>query len=325
MGALADATRRFWLPGLNAISQPLDSGLTLWILRERFAVRKPPAGADYFLEASNRNEALSGFAYDCSRLGLAAIESAIAPARIDVIPRSVAWLLVSYYYAGFFAAHAILRMLGVSVSYLQSEHATVVRRVATNWSAAPMNISRGYHRFELGPGDELACRSLQGVGGSGGAHEALWIAFSEKVDAITAALLGAPGGDQAVGAKLLLLSGALKQGGRSNGNWPSMIRNAIQYRQEYDAWYPHKNARKSDRDFIYGQRNAWKADPMSMVLGSNDELLGLMQVSVFLLGWCLEMMKDMSSRCSTGQSFLMRGPLRLLNLYATSTAARETA
>ena len=40
---------------------------------------------------------------------------------IDILPRSDAWNVVTFYYFGYFAAHAFLRMLGTPVLYLRKE------------------------------------------------------------------------------------------------------------------------------------------------------------------------------------------------------------
>src|SRR5207249_1610921 len=107
--------------------------------------------ADRFtLSVADDRALLSAFAFDCNRMALAAFESMTCILRVEALPRTTAWLLLKAYYAGFFAAHAILRILGLSCSYLEGEIPTAIGTVIDAYSMTNgLRINGGGYRCEF--------------------------------------------------------------------------------------------------------------------------------------------------------------------------------
>ena len=106
--------RPYWLPGLNEVNKCVLMGLGGWITEKEFQIYQQLENEKVILSISRPDSLKSAFAADCNRMSSAAFESIENITPSENLPRSVAWLIIRSYYSAFFAAHAILRMVGIS-------------------------------------------------------------------------------------------------------------------------------------------------------------------------------------------------------------------
>lgn len=309
MAQITEAIRPYWVPGLNEVAGRVDEGFTLWVIKQKFQVYDPPVGKRYTLTVADRDSVLRALAHDCSRLGSAAFESIALQSRHPEHPKAVSWLLIGCYYAAFFSAHTILRMLGHSVSHLESSHVHAIKQVSTIYGI-PLELATGYHRCSVGSTLDISCQEL---GGKSGSHESVWLVFYGMLDEMIRLVVraGLPL-SLMVGGKLIELRKVLSAGGCNGGNWLSYMRNLVNYRQEKGAWFPYRGQKRGIADKLFQVRQMWLSDPMSIDVSSGTEFEIFMGASVFLVAWCREMLVDMASRCPGGRSFLEFGPLHFL-------------
>ena len=92
-----------------------------------------------------------GYAFDCSRLATAAFESILDASKCSYSKRASSWLVVRTYYASFYAAGAIARMLGISFTWLQKQETERILREASMLSCdtGVGKIDEGYYICEF--------------------------------------------------------------------------------------------------------------------------------------------------------------------------------
>jgi hypothetical protein len=102
--------------------------------------------------------------------------------------------------------------------------------------------------------------------------------------------------------------------GKANGSWPSTIRNAVNYRQDYGIWYPYNRAER-DCVALTTRMSRWVPDdPNGFVIGtSTDELVNFADVCNVIVQLLTASLRDISKRSSvTGRSFVDRQPFKFL-------------
>src|SRR5262249_2362372 len=153
---------------------------------------------------------------------------------------STAWIVIRSYYAAFFAAHSILRMLGLTISQLEAGHLRSIEHVALLYGASIVRqMEPGSYQCVYDP----AARTLLCTRVRLRPHDALWRLFYDTLGKLTAAVLSrskASASGQLVVAKLDELQGCLRGGKATTvGNWLAQIRNRANYRQEFGIWFPY--------------------------------------------------------------------------------------
>ena len=176
----------------------------------------------------------------------------------------VPWALIRAYYSAYYATHAFLRMQGETLTYLNNENIGTVRRLITATGGSLEGLHAGQYQFTLNAAKSGFAASRVTTA-DGGAHEALWRALDRTLDqgaaeALESGLLTKNEGQQ-VFAKLEEVRRVLCAQGCNGGNWLSAVRNAIQYRHDYNTW-PPSNLRKRERIVLASIIENWKTDPM---------------------------------------------------------------
>jgi hypothetical protein len=318
MSLAAEAIRPFWARGINEISGHLTKGLAGWICDEQFLVYHPLTQTSAILSLTENEPLLSAIAYDCSRMALASLESIFTVKKSDVLPKSSAWTMLQTYYSAFFAAHAILRMLGLSCSQFAASEASSISRVAHLFGQANgISISSGFYvcRFE-GRSKKITCEKT-GITG-GGVHEVFWRIFRDEMKSVSERILTSSSRNalhQVVSIKLDELCDNLSYAHCSNGSWLSFIRNEVNYRHRYGCWFPYKDFSKENYS-LHGIIESSLIDPMSINLRhpKGNDLSQFKMTCAFIISLCQTLASDMASRCTTGKSFHNYGVLTLSNL-----------
>jgi hypothetical protein len=185
--------------------------------------------------------------HDALRLANAAFESARAVNAHPKEPKSYAWQFIAYYYAGYFAANALMRLCGYGCTNLSTLECSTINQQALLYGVGGISDNT-----KLAPGLYYTCASQSGsplwtlsaVGGKGGVHIQFWIGFVRFLKAfnlfINASALPKTDRDAAVRELDELVAG-LQHSGTQNGAWLSEVRNAMNYRLEYGAWFPYQD------------------------------------------------------------------------------------
>jgi hypothetical protein len=185
--------------------------------------------------------------HDALRLSNAAFESARAVNAHPQEPKSYAWQFIAYYYSGYFAANALMRLCGYGCTNLSALECGTINQQALLYGVGGISEST-----KLAPGVYYTCASQSGsplwtlsaVGGKGGVHIQFWIGFvrflKELNQFIKASALPQADRDAAVRELDELVAG-LQHSGTQNGAWLSEVRNAMNYRLEYGAWFPYED------------------------------------------------------------------------------------
>lgn len=325
MSIATDVIRQFWMPGLNNVSGNPPKGLGGWFCDEEYHVYDPLEQDRFVLTIPKDSELLSAFAFDCNRMAIASFESMIGIAKIQKFPKSMAWLVIKYYYSAFFAAHAILRMLGISCSQLQKDQTISINRIADLYSQTNnKTVSQGFYKCEYDSYQKkLSCEKINS---RGGVHETFWKVFYQRIGSLNNDILTkgrSPSQDQPVSTKLLELCDNLSYRNNHNGAWLSFIRNEVNYRHQLGSWFPYKDHQRYYFDLHDASKN-WLQDPMKIVLfpQKDKKLMAFVETCNFITGLCRVLVEDMSQRCSRGRSFHTNGSVAFLRHFNQSQKAR---
>jgi hypothetical protein len=314
MAQFADLLRRLWLPGLAEVeAQKSLTDVRGWIAARNFQVYQPvryPA----VLTFSDRRPVCEAFAGEIVRMSMASCESVASIAPVSRLPRTRAWAVVQWYYAAFYAAHALLRMFGVGLVQIERGHVTEIRRIADVFGQ-PCNIEGGFHSVRV----VNSTLVLTKMSGNGGSHEFLWHVFDDFLAGASSELLAARGASsdvQALALRLDDLRAILNLPPATSGSWLSYVRNRVNYRHELGVWYPYGEdtaERSAILDAAVGATPHADDVPLS-VGGQAPALQSFLSACRFIVALCEDSAAEMSYRSLARRSFHQHGLLRLRNL-----------
>lgn len=322
MSVVADQLRPFWLSQINEVSGKLEFGLAEWMRTGTYQITTPLQSNAFVLDIPYGDMSFQrAIAYDLARMGMAAFESIGDIQLHPTMPKSMGWMIIKTYYSAFFAAHALLRSFGVSLTQLETAQINHIQQIASVYSAANgQQLSTGFYLCIFDPASrKLICTH---EGKKGGSHEILWKYFVKTMVDLSDKILtinGASTNQQQAAAKLTELCDCLKHNGNNAGNWLSFVRNQTNYKHELGAWYPYK-ARANYYLNLPSMKDEWKKTPedISIWNGAGRDLqrfIGACNVILALLKFTAH---DMSNRCSTGRSFQMNTIQAVLNFLENS-------
>jgi hypothetical protein len=327
MSIIAGSLRAFWAPGLNAITGNVTKGVSAWILDEDYQIYTPLQANYFILSFPTPDHFLNALAADVNRFAAAAIETACQEPKNEKLPRSIAWLVIKSYYAAFFAAHAISRMLGIVHSQFDKTQANSVNRIASAFGMSNgQTIGAGYYSCTYShSARHLECMSVNAR--LGGVHEMFWNSFQSIIrklsnDAINSGT-GRVADNQLVSSRLSDLAENLAYKSSPNGNWLSNMRNLVNYRHRFGTWYPYSGQPKYFST-LSNRSHLWLSDPMSIDLANHGDkdLSRFLATCSFLVATCRSLVWEMGNRCPEGKSFHSYGSIMLLNLITKSTSRR---
>ena len=321
MSAISDAIRPFWLPRIQTVTGRPIKGLHGFLLDRQYQIYTAPTAGRVELSCADLNPLLKAFAFDITRFASAAIES-IADVRPDsVFPKSTAWLMIRTYYAAFFSAHALSRMLGVSYTRFEGNHTASIYKVADLFLSSPAmvipRLNSGQYRCEVDYANNIVRCELLTSNASGGYHEVFWTSFVKLLKQLSNNLLsattGTPEANLRASEALDALTNILETSGEP-GSWLSKVRNAINYQQALGCWFPYSDP-KEKVGHTFARAEKWQLDLDKFNLsGNGDELEQFHSASLYLIALCREIALDMSERAPRGKSFHSVGILALLRM-----------
>lgn len=320
MAIVTDQLRPFWLSGLNEISGKLEFGLAEWIRRGTYQITTPlkPGEVVIDIPAGDLNFQRA-IAYDLARMSMAAFESIGDIHQHPSMPKSLGWTIIKTYYSAFFAAHALLRTFGVSLTQLESVQIGNVQKIATAYGMDNgQTLSAGFYICSFDP----VMRKLKCTheGKNGGSHEIMWKRFVETLLTFSNEILSSSGltlNQQNAAAKISELCNCLKHNGSNAGTWLSIIRNQTNYKHELGAWFPYES-----RAHYYEQlplmQDEWKKEPEDIAIwaGTGRDLQRFIGACNLILSLLKSTAFDMSKRCTNGKSFHVTTTQAVLHLMA---------
>lgn len=150
-----------------------------------------------------------------------------------------AWRLLELYYAGYFAAHSIMRSQGAGVSFVSQSEAKRVNELAQIYEISTTTVDPGTWAFSFSVDGANTNLSLFTTVNGSGAHDTFWRQFCQflKDRASLAVREGMPDSDQFSVAAVELIDSILTNG-IGSASWLAARRNAINYRHELGVWFP---------------------------------------------------------------------------------------
>ena len=319
MSLLTTSTRPFWLPTLNLVTGRAEKGLSGWLSDSEFQVYSKIQAELFVTNCVIPDSLVCAFAADVNRCAMAAFETTLQIQPTQNFPKSLGWLAIKSYYAAFFAAHSLLRMLGTAFVQIDKHTAGTITRIADLYGMSNgVSIGAGYYKcFYDAQTNDLKFEKVSTAGG--GVHEVFWSVVHSRVRKLSTDVLGSKVGlakdNQLVAAKLIELADNLTYSSFSRGNWLSHVRNIVNYNHRLAMWYPY-SGQPTYAKTLFKSRWTWLQDPMNLNLSSHgdQDLLRFQQTCNFVIGMCRETALDMSERCPSGKSFLLFGSVAFLNL-----------
>ncbi|MFC7554059.1 hypothetical protein ACFQU7_20415 [Pseudoroseomonas wenyumeiae] len=259
---------------------------------------------------------LNAVASDSARFASAAFQT-IRRASIDVGDKErISWGIIQSYYASFYAAHAVSRVLGLSCSYFDRSHVQRIRNLGVALGRNPaFRVKSGAYLCGVHSNSTvIKSKNLQDV--AGGSHEVFWNLFSDILDNLSVKMLD---GNlsiierQAVYAKLQSLRQVLQSRNAPLSSWLSVVRNDVQYRHKHKIWLP-ENIRAQERDRVSRILEQWKRDPMDVDIGFHlgGDLQEFSAAVAFIIAVCKAIFLRIAERSPRpAQSFAKLGPLAL--------------
>jgi hypothetical protein len=256
---------------------------------------------------------------DAIRLASAAFESARAVGVCKFDSRSYAWQFIAYYYSGYFAANALMRLCGYACTNLSALDCAEI-----NQNALLCGVGGIDDKSKLAPGVFYSTTSrnptdvwnLSAVSSKGGVHIQFWTGFLKFLLDLEGfiKLSSSPKSDRdAAVVELRMLIDGLKHSSTSSGAWLSEVRNAMNYRLEFGAWFPYVDA---DTDGNALKKIFSSAIDGSVALPQTGQTLPApvraSRISAFMLSWLrISLLTLASASSGNKRKIISEGPLKI--------------
>ncbi|WP_162820204.1 hypothetical protein [Microvirga calopogonii] len=315
MSKTQDVLRPYWLKGINEISSPTAQSLKGWLSAQQYVVQTIDPGSGRIEIFTGDPAAVSrSFAHDIDRFSSAVLETVIGIVNVSELPGSYAWSLIRCYYAAFYAAHAIGRIFGESVSRIDIKQVQALQAAATSSGIVDgvSTISDILYKFRFDPDSQILIGERLSKDGP---HVETWKHFEKMLADIQNRILQSPTGitsdKQQVVALLQIIRDILTTNTAKRANWLSTVRNDINYRHEYGAWYPHgKGKHWGEIDTLF---RGMLADPLTLQdAPERKDINRFAKGCVLLIAVLVDVLKDISARHPANASFLKQKANRVL-------------
>lgn len=315
--AIERMLRQFWLPGITSITGKQQRGLQAFLLDDRYRVFNFPSPNVFEVTPLDTVELKSAICHDLSRMACAAFESIHAMEPPGGLDKSSGWGIIRSYYAAFFAIHSIVRIFGTTCTQLDAQHVQYVSKVTSYSHAGSVKHSSGLY---LGKWDDIN-GVLRFSKPTENTHEATWKIFLDVLVDLRNSLLsgssiGLVADLQNAALELDSLRNSLCENGFNLGNWLSHIRNRVNYRHDFEAWFPYGKPAKHYRAIWNGANGRWLQPPMPIksIPVHGRELEKTMELSGAIVSLCRCFIEHISDTCVKKDSFVKFGPHSLIEL-----------
>lgn len=270
--------QHFLLPYLgNANTSGLD--LHRWIKSNRFSSARL-VDSCWYLEAYSDEELYSTFTPDFQRFSFSSFETfSISRLEFDKY-NSAGWPLLKLYYSAFFAAHAMTRATGNGHVNLSSDAVTAVNDYISIIGGTD-ELRAGSYAVSIKEDNGNVFLVLKQSSEGSGVHDSFWRYFCRYLDGLAE---DAVRDSLPSASSFVRETSALKScisDNNASGIWFSAIRNAINYRHEFDCWLP--NDKKSPPRKLIFPSQLGDPDTMESILGERqNDLSRLVQLCTYM-------------------------------------------
>ena len=301
---LSNAIRQLWLPGIQSTPAAPRARLADWVSSGQYYFNGV-VGPDKVAFILKPGMSLQGlFAGEVSRFATAALETASQIEQHRDLPRSLGWLIIQSYYSAYFAAHALLRTTGTACTQFDGKACSKIDELANALGMLNAPFKAGSYRckYDVRSGVVEAQKP-----GNKGVHEDFWRVFCAFTRDSSKTILqsGSLPAQQAQEAASRIddLTNVLVLQGCNGGNWLSMIRNEVNYRHTFDAWFPDW-PKKSYCDGLFQIQKGWRLEPEAMRLADTDDLKRFVRACTFIVALCRSTLSELVKRSPTKNSVL---------------------
>lgn len=298
------------------VNSSTESDLKAWIANGHYLLSNalvPSArnrATEFKLRFQQTEMLHMSLANDCNRFSQAAIESMWSIGKINQLPKSTSWASVQMYYAAFFAAHSILRIFGRACSQLEGDHVDKVFQIAgaTQLDGGVASIENGFY-FSSISNNEIKFKKLKE------SHADTWSSFSGLLIWLIDNISNTTGLGKHKSDAITLISNikaAIHKSGAAKGNWPSQVRNKVNYQHSHGVWYPYKGA-IHDQEAVL-RNSEWMKKPSTFDLSINSNDISLLYcLSNSILSLMYQLIKYGYERSGKVSLPLKNGTFRLIN------------
>ena len=251
------------------------------------------------------------FTFEAERFASAALESynTVKTRWHDPVDRDgIAWRFVSLYYAAYYAAHAILRLCGISVTQVDNWNMVDLEFMTLYQSdeLPALNLVSGYHVFRLDSSGTSTTITKAQIDSRHGTHTAVWSEFRNLAQrSYSNNSLNTTMHQTAAGEFSHTLSSPIAIEGNSIiWPWMPVIRNRINYRLPEQIWGAQtKRITPGDYKDIHNLIVSPTTKKIMDASGNNLEWLRFTGSCVYVLSLLCHLLKDMEIR-ATSKTFL---------------------
>jgi hypothetical protein len=312
---LSDSLRVFWLKGINTVQKFPEYGFREWLIKGSFQFDNVINPSTFVLSCLSNEKLLSSIAHDISRLSMVSFETMEGIIKISYQPKSNGWLIIKAYYAAFFSALAILHILGVVCSQLNNFHIKNLKELSSLYLSPNNQFHPSSGMYKISIGELRLCFENISTN-SGGAHEKLWKIFLKEIEKIILKLSKIKDNRAASEAFMCLTTikdNLIFQNNRSGG-WLTSVRNSVNYRHEHGVWFPYQGYKKKYHGNLIKLIEKWKENHLSISTSDfkGKDLKRFIETCCAITAVNRSILLDINNRCSTNNSFVSGGVLKLL-------------
>lgn len=304
---LAEFLRPYWTDRIWQVEERPRRGLLGWIASDDYQPYDSFQQTDFSLYYSDPVVPAGAFGYDATRFAAASFETIHSIPVPLPHPKALGWLLIQSYYAAFFSSQAILRMLGISLTYIDGAGIQRITDLASAYgSLNDVRLTSGLYIVRSNP--QLNRLEFTSANTASGPHVAMWRVVAQLLSSLSASILASsPASVNAQKAALRLANLRLaltENGGRQSGSWLSLVRNSVNYQLDYGVWYPYRGS-GANYETLPPILAKWVSDPLSWELFSDHsrELQRYIECCISLVAICREICLDMESMAPRQRCF----------------------
>lgn len=137
----AEYLRPRWITDLHKVERGSATGIDGWLAKGEYNWISSAGGVATLQLSASSISLAEAFASEVSRFSCAAYESLLDTAPAAHSLSALSWGLIRYYYASFYAAHALLRVSGESLTMISPKTAHAMNTAGGYYLGVSPNIS----------------------------------------------------------------------------------------------------------------------------------------------------------------------------------------
>ncbi|MFE8146570.1 hypothetical protein RBA69_04925 [Brenneria goodwinii] len=281
-----------------------------WVANQNYFLNNYVDGSNFSLNVHNTHSLKIAYANDCNRMSVAAFESVIDINQNNTLRKSGAWGVIRAYYSAFFAAHAIMRMYGVSCSQIEVEHAKKINEVFSLTSSH--KVDKGF--YCISSTKDFSTVKFKKYKDS---HAGTWECFNNLMVSLknNVHIATALSTEKIKTLEMIdsIKYGLTNNGNVTKGNWLSQVRNVVNYQHKYGVWFPYERGGGAN-ELVERISQDWKVLPdMVCLKNATDGLELFFKTACLILSLCKDLLSICISKNSNRSPIFICGVWNLLN------------